>query len=777
MRLKLVSALLWGVTLALPSQAFAAEEKAAEPAKAEAGSAESGASKSKHWAYQPLKSPEAPAVKNKDWVRTPIDAFVLAPLEAKELAPSPEVERAAFIRRATLDAWGVIPTPEEVEAFVNDKSDNAYEKLADRLLASPKYGERQARRWLDLARYADSSGFTNDENRDNMWRYRDYVVKSFNEDKPYAQFVQEQLAGDELFPGNTDALIATGFIRSYPDDSNSRDLVQKKFQNQTDITDTVGEVFLAQTVGCARCHNHKFDKISMKEYYQLQSFFANVNAVDKIPVPVKGETEKEWEQANAKWEQAIKEIKAKRQALIDPVKVKARKYNYERFSLATQAALNKPESQWTPEDRWINHRYDSNESEAAAALAFYQDNSAKGAYSYDPSFAKKAEEFKEINKELKKWEKLKPVKGSIYISAVSELGHPQQPPTHVRFAGQFDKPLEEVQPGFPAAISSEQPDIKPTAVSSGRRAALAKWIASPTNPLTARVFVNRVWGQYFGKGIVETVSDFGKAGTKPTNPELLDYLASNFIKQNWSVKKLHKEILLSSVYRQDSKPREDVAKADPDNKLLAVFPRQRLEAEQIRDSLLVAAAKLEDTVGGPPVFPEVPKGLNAGDKWPVDKTTKETNRRSLYVFTKRSVPYPMLDTFDMASAQQVHSKRDVTTTPLQSLALFNSDTVFGWSQSLAGRVINEAGADESDQLERLYQILFARSPTDEEKETLEGFLEEQEKVIKQKVAEGKFTASVPVGVKDAEKLDPVRSSAFVDLVHAVANSNEFVYRF
>ena len=785
---KLYSALVWGIAVAIAGNAYTAEEKpAAEqvpsaekaPAaeKTEAGAPEAGQTKSKHWAYQPVKSPTPPSVKNQAWIKTPIDAFILAPLEAKQLTPSPEVDRAAFIRRATLDAWGVIPTPDEVQAFVNDKSKDAYEKLADRLLASPKYGERQARRWLDLARYADSSGFTNDENRDNMFRYRDYVVKAFNDDKPYTQFIQEQLAGDEIKPGDPEALIATGFVRSYPDDSNSRNLVQKKFQNTTDVTDTVGEVFLGQTVGCARCHNHKFDKISMKEYYQLQSFFANVNAVDNVPVPVKGEVEAEWEKANAKWEAAVKELKAKQQALIDPVKEKARKYNYERFSLDTQEALNKPEAKWTTADRWINHRYNSNESEEAAALAFYQDNSAKGAYSYDPSYAGKAEQFKALNKEFKKLEKLKPVKGSTFISAVSELGNPNPPPTHIHFAGEYDKLQEEVQPGFPAAITDEKPEIVPSAVSSGRRAALAKWIASPTNPLTARVFVNRVWGQYFGKGIVTTVSDFGKAGTKPTNPELLDYLADNFIKQGWSVKKLHREILLSNVYRQDSKPRVDVAKADPDNKLLAVFPRQRLDAEQIRDSYLVAAAKLEDSVGGPSVFPEVPNGLNAGDKWPVDKAPKDTNRRSLYVFTKRSVPYPMLDTFDMASAQQVHSKRDVTTTPLQSLALFNSDTVFGWSQALAGRVINEAGYDESQQFERLYQILFARSPSVEEKETLKNFLKDQEGVIKKKVTEGKFTASVPVGVKDTDKLDPVRSSAFVDLVHAVANSNEFVYRF
>jgi len=753
----------------------AAPVVAAAESKPAATEATAAPKKSKHWAYQPIKTPAQPSVNNKNWVRTPIDAFVLAPLEAKGIAPSPDADRSAFIRRATLDAWGVIPTPEDVVAFVSDTSPDAYERLTDRLLSSPKYGERQARRWLDLARYADSSGFTNDETRESLWRYRDYVINAFNKDKPYNQFVSEQLAGDEIAPGNSEALIATGFLRSYPDDSNSRDLVQKKFQNTTDITDTVGEVFLGQTVGCARCHNHKFDNISMKEYYSLQSFFANVHAVDNIPAS-KGPIERNYEAAWNKWEEATKDLRAKKKALLDPIKEVGRKYNYERFSLATQAALNKPKAAWTPEDRWVNHRYDNNAKEEDL-VAYYTDNSDKSAKNYQPDFAEKAKQYKALDKELKKFNKLKPAGGSTTISAVTELGHSDVPPTHVRFSGVFDRPLEEVQPGFIAAINDEQPVIEPTAVSSGRRAALAKWIASANNPLTARVFVNRIWAQYFGRGIVETVSDFGKAGKKPTNPELLDYLADNFIKQGWSVKKLHKEILLSSVYRQSSDSREDLAKADPENKLLAVFPRQRLEAEEIRDSLLVASGKLESGVGGPSVFPPVPSNLGAGDKWTVSEDPHDQNRRSLYIFTRRSVPYPLLQTFDMASAQQVHSKRDVTTTPLQALALFNSDTVFEWSQALAGRVISEAGSDETAQLDRLYQILFSRSPNDTEKSALQAFLSSQEKTILEKAATGKFAVSIPTGLKDTRVLNPVRAAAFVDLVHTVANSNEFSYRF
>jgi Protein of unknown function (DUF1553) len=305
---------------------------------------------------------------------------------------------------------------------------------------------------------------------------------------------------------------------------------------------------------------------------------------------------------------------------------------------------------------------------------------------------------------------------------------------------------------------------------------LAKWLGSETNPLTARVYVNRVWNEYFGKGIVVTVSDFGRAGDRPTNPELLDYLAHKFVSDGWSVKKLHREILLSSVYRQSSAPREEIASADPDNKLLAVFPRKRLDAEQIRDSLLAAAGRLDDTVGGPSVFPPVPANLNAGAFWEVSRDQQDFNRRSLYIFTRRSVPYPMLENFDMASAQQAHSQRDVTTSPLQALMLINNDVVFQWSQALAGRVIREAGSDESAQLDRLYEILFARKPDEAEKALLDAFLDSHTKVIADKAAGDKHSIALPVaeGIKIA---DPIRASAFVDLVHTVVNSNEFIYRF
>jgi len=780
MKRKLSYLAVWGIAVAVSIDTPTADDKPA-PAQESAPAAKS---KSKLWSYQPVKAPAVPAVKQQDWVRTPVDAYILAKLEAKGLQPSKDADRAAFIRRATLDAWGVIPTPEEVDAFVNDKSANAYEKLVDRLLASAKYGERQGRKWLDLARYADSTGFQNDNNRLNMWRYRDYVINAFNQDKPYDRFIQEQLAGDELWPGDEQALIATGFMAQFPDNANSRDLVQRKYQITTDITDTVGKVVLGQTVECARCHNHKFDKISQKDYFSLQSFFANIAPVDNIPAN-KGDVEREYEKQYAKWEEATKDIRAKQNAIIDTHREEALKYHKERYLTDSREAIFKPKEKWNAQDRWVNHRLANVTDERSLQSFFQEKGESTDPKTYDKKIAAQWAELDKLEKQLRKFNDLKPATSSNTISAMTELGHPDAPPSYVFAVGDHEKPQEEVQPAFPAAITDEKPDIKPLPFSSGRRAALVKWLTSPTNPLTARVYVNRVWDQYFGKGIVATVSDFGKAGEKPTNPELLDYLADKFVKDGWSVKKLHREILLSSVYRQSSDYREDVQQADAENQLLAVFPRKRLEAEQVRDSLLVAAGKLEDKVGGPSVYPPLPKVINTADAnfnndpaWKTSKDVHDHNRRSLYVFTRRSIPYPILDSFNMASPQEAHSKREVTTTPLQALTLFNSELIFDWSKSLAGRVINEGGKDESARIDRLYQILFSRNADKSEKESLLSFLQEQEGVIREKsVADGKFEINVPTGIKDKKLDDPIRAAAFVDLVHAVANSNEFIYRF
>ncbi len=751
-----------------------------------------------HWAYQQVKAQDIPTINRQDWVKDPIDAFILAKLEEKGLEPSPEADRATFIRRTTLDVLGFIPSPEEVKEFENDTSPDAYEKLIDRLLESPHYGERQARRWLDLARYADSTGFQNDPTRPNIWRYRDYVINAFNQDKPFNQFIREQIAADELAPDDPAILPATGFLAGYPDNYNSRDLVQRKYQITTDMTDTVGEVFLAQTVACARCHDHKFDKISAKEYFQLQAFFANTSEVNTVEAPI-GEHEKAYREQQAKWEAATKEIREKRSAILATVKDKAIKFHKERYLTDSRASIFKPESEWTPHDRWVNHRL-KNVSTEEDQINYLQSSALqKESPEYDPSNLSKFYEVKQLTDELKKFDNLKPGKGSDKITVMTELGQPDAPPTFNLFGGDHERPLEEVEPGFPAAIAQgEKPNIVPSATSSGRRTALADWIASDKNPLTARVYVNRIWHEYFGKGIVGTVSDFGRVGDRPTHPELLDHLAYQFVNEGWSVKKLHRHILLSNVYRQSSVHRDDAYAADPENRLLAVFPHKRLDAEQIRDSLLEAAGLLDKTLGGPSVFPPVPGNLNAGPLWQVSTDKKDFNRRSLYVFTRRSIAYPLLESFDMASPQQVHSQRAVTTTPLQALTLSNSELVYEWVQNLAGRVINETPvqpqttssigklveivfppkADIDDaRIAKLYEILFARAPDATEKQWLKEFLTSHQTTIKAKAAEGSFNVAVPVGVEDASRLgDPIKEAAFVDLVHAVANSNEFAYR-
>lgn len=770
------------LSLLLAFPAFAETPTATKPVATNTKAA------TKAWSpYQALTQPAVPAVAQKAWARSPVDAFVLAQLEAKGLKPSPETDRATFIRRATLDAWGLLPSPEEVKAFEKDKSPQAYEKLVDRLLASHHFGERQARRWLDLARYADSSGFQNDQTRPNNWRYRDYVIDAFNADKPFTRFIQEQIAGDELFPGDQTAKIATGFLAGYPDNANSRDLVQRKYQIETDMTDQVGEVFLASTVGCARCHNHKADRVSQKEYFQLQAFFANTSFDEKAAL-AKG-SESAWDQAyekqQAAYNEATKDIRAQQKAILDSVRDKGRQYHNERYLTDSRDAIFKPQGDWNALDRWVNFRLKTVATDNDIVAFLRETGQEKERSEYDPANAEKLKAYQQLAEQLKKFDKLRPASGSRFLTTATELGK-DAPPTQLRFGGIHERPLEEVQPGLPALWAGKfQPQITPTATSSGRRTALAQWLSSNDNPLTARVYVNRVWAQYFTNGIVPTVADFGRAGQKPTHPELLDWLASDFIGKGWSVKQLHRQLLLSSVYRQSSAQRDDVVKVDPENKLLAVYPRKRLEAEEIRDSLLHASGLLVDKVGGPAVFPPIIKTADVGKSrdfqgnraWAVSEDKSDWYRRSIYVFNRRSFPYPVTQNFDPADPSKPHHKRDVTTTPLQALTLFNSDVVFDWSQALAGRVINEAGSDETAQLNHLYQILFARTPSKTERASLKDFLAQEQIVIRQKASSGRFEVAIPQGVKDNKQFDPVRSAAFVDLVHAVANSNDFAYRF
>jgi len=816
--------------LACASIAAARAADEAAPTAPAAAAATDKKAAARPWAYTRVERPAVPAVKDKRWVRTPVDAFVLARLEAKDLKPSPDADRAAYIRRATLDAWGIIPTPEDVKAFVDDKSPKAYEKLVDRLLASPHYGERQARRWLDLTRYADSDGYNTDGTRPNIWRYRDYVIDAFNQDKPFDRFVREQLAGDELWPDRIEAQVATGFLRNFPDEINARDLNLKKQEVANDLTDTVSSVFLGTTLGCAQCHDHKTEKISQKEYYQLQAFLVNASWRDDVPA-VNGRELADYQARLKKWEDATREIREKREALLQPVIEKLETDRLSGFVPETRASITKPEAERNAYDRWIYHRNLWTMSGRTRNAENQLRTKDKEAYA----------KYQALTEELKKFDDIKP-RDPGQISTMAELG-PDAPPTRVLFKGIYDRPLDEVQPGFPALLTDQKPVIQPTPTSSGRRTALANWIVSPDNGLTARVFVNRQWAQFFGRGVVDTLADFGRTGAKPTHPELLDYLADDFVKNGWSVKKLQRQIMLSSVYRQSSEAREDT-QADPENKLLWAFPRQRLEAEQIRDSLLAAAGLLEDKVGGPSVFPPLPPNFDVGgqrNRWVTSTNPHDHYRRSVYVFVLRNSPYPLLDTFDWANPQLVHNRREVTTTAPQALALVNSDQVFEWSKALAGRVIKEAGPNETAQIERVYQILYSRPPSVKEKAELLAFLDAQEAITRKQLADKTKKPHLPEGYgvrpevtaqiesfykkvfnrapdrfeqasfvqyldkqqelqakarpagededdaqaaagaakrrKGEPELNPARAAAFVDMVHALANSNQFNYRF
>jgi len=827
-------AALIGATLTITATAAATDNKSPPSATLEVASAVTATKPSKpvvtpHWAYQPVQNPQVPAsVAGNRWVRTPIDGFVLAKLQEKNLEPSPDADRATLIRRATLDTWGLVPTPDEVKSFVNDRSPKAYEKLVDRLLASPRYGERWGRRWLDLTRYADSDGYNADGTRPNAWRYRDYVIKAFNDDKPYDQFVKEQLAGDELWPNQQEALIATGFLRNFPDEINARDLNLKKQEIATDLTDTVGSVLLGSTVGCAKCHDHKFDKISQREYYQMQAFFVNASARDDV-LAATGKQLEEYQAQLARYNGATADIRGKMEVLLQPMIDKLEADRLQGFVPQTRESIEKPDSERNAYDKWIYHRN----------LWTMQGRTRNAENRLKEKDKENYAKYQELKGQLAAFDHLKP-KSPGFISTMFELG-PDAPPTNILASGIYDRLLDEVQPAFPAAFTASKPAITPTATSSGRRTALANWIVAEDNPLAARVFVNRVWSQYFGHGIVDTVSDFGKQGEKPINPELLDHLAYTFVHEDhWSIKSFQKRVLLSSVYRQSSAAHEKGIAQDPNNRLLYAFPRQRLDAEEIRDSLLAVSGLLNEKLGGPSVMPPAPANFLLGNNrnaWTNSDDPHDQYRRSVYVFIRRNMPYPMLDTFDGANPNTVHSRRDVSTTPTQALTLVNSDLVYRWSQALAGRVIREGGKDEGTRIDRLYQVLFSRPARPEEKQKLLAFLDKQQQVTLKRVEQGQKyalpegygvspatyaqvdklyntvygreadryerTALVeylktkherPAGAageddaaddEDAANAAPTpeqqralaRAAAFVDLTHALVNSNEFSYRF
>jgi hypothetical protein len=713
----------------------------------------------KYWAFQPVAHPQAPSVKHKDWVANPIDAFIAQKLEAKGLGFSPAADRVTLLRRVTLDLIGLPPTPEELDAFVADKSPNAFEKVVDRLLASPRYGERWARHWLDLARYAESEGFKADETRPNAWRYRDYVIQSFNQNKPYDRFVKEQIAGDELWPNDPWARVATGFNRHYPDESNARNLWQRRQEILNDITDTVGSTFLGLTYGCARCHTHKFDPILHADYYRLQAFFANSAADDSIPM-VSPEEVSRYQSKKAIWEEQTKSVRDQIAALLDPKKEALRKDYFEKYPPEIQALLVKPANERNSLEGQMWHK-------AQPYLHFDDETAAKSLKGDQKA------RYQALVAELKKFANLDPGEAPVGIG-MKDLSD-RAPATHVLQVGAYDAPLQEVQPGFLSILDANAATIVPPpgGNSTGRRTALANWIVSPENPLTARVMVNRIWLHHFGQGITPDPSDFGAMGGRPSHPELLDWLASEFVRGGWDIKSMHKLMVMSKTYRQSSAFNEVAAKEDPRDKLLWRFPRERLEGEVIRDAALSVSGLLNGKMGGPSIFPELPAGAGRPRGGWALSGIEERNRRSVYVFVKRNARYPMLEEFDMPDTHESCGRRNKTITSPQAMSMLNGQVSLEWAQAFAGRLLTEAGADANGQIDKAYRLAFGRHPDGFEKDTVQTFFQTQHTLIAARVNAGEklaLPAAMPAGY------DPIQAAALVDFCQMLLNSNEFVYR-
>jgi hypothetical protein len=658
------------------------------------------------------------------------------------------------------------PTPEDVDAFLADSSPKAVDKVVDRLLASPRYGERWARHWLDLARYAESEGFKADETRPNAWRYRDYVIKSFNTDKPYDRFVKEQIAGDELWPADPDARVATAFNRHYPDESNARNLMQRRQEILNDITDTTSAVFLGLTVACARCHDHKFDPIRQSDYYRLQAFFANSGAADDIPLL--GEKElKRWREQQALWEAKTRAIRDEMASIAQPHRRAIIKDYVDKYPQEIQDALNKTPQDRTPIEWQMVHK--ANQYLDPASYQYLAPDSAVEARLK----GEQKEHWHELKGELQKFASLKPPELPVG-TGITDVA-PAPPETHILRRGVYDAPREEVAPGFLQILDPKPARIVPPrdSPSSGRRAALAGILVDPNNPLTSRVMVNRLWQHHFGRGIVGTSSDFGSKGDRPTHPALLDWLAGEFVRRGWSLKQMHRLIMTSNTYRQSSRFDSLAAGVDPDDRLLWRFPRQRLEGEVIRDAALQVSGLLNLKTGGPSVFPELPPGMSPTySGWKTTREETERNRRSIYVFVKRNTRYPLFESFDMPDTHESCPRRNVTTTPLQALNLLNSELTLQWAEGLAGRVIQSAGCDPDRQIDAAYRLAFSRLPDNAERETVRKFFERHHEIVARRAAAGEELALPP---KLPDNADRVAAASLVDFCHMLINANEFVY--
>jgi hypothetical protein len=713
---------------------------------------------SDHWAFKPVRQPQPPAVSRPDWPKNPIDRFVLARLEREKIAPSPEAPKTTLIRRASLDIIGLPPTPAEVRAFLADQRPDAYERLVDRLLSSEHYGEQRARAWLDLARYADSDGYEKDQVRPYAWRWRNYVIDSFNQDKPFDRFTIEQMAGDLLPGAKTEQLVATGFHRNaLTNREGGTDPKESRFEQLVNRTNTFSTVWLGLTYGCAQCHDHKYDPISQRNYYELFAFFNQAEGVD-IDAPMPGEFGpwmrsrpqylKDREHLNRvydaealqdEWESYI------RKAMDNPGRdmewdfaVANGRPMFDRF----EEVIRTPKEQRTPRDR---------------ERLFYWFINNPGPVKDHERDRQKVAALREMRQRLQQIDAAAPK--LTQAAVIHELDGPVE--THIAVKGDYRERGVKVTPAVPAVL----PPLP--AGAPGNRLTLARWLVGRDNPLTARVAVNRLWQEFFGRGIVRTSEDFGTQGDRPTHPELLDWLAAEFVEQGWSVKKMVRLMVTSATYRQSSNTRPELAERDPENTLLARQSRVRLPAEALRDSALRASGLLNPAVGGPSVHPPQPAGVAelvyAGSfKWKEDEGPARY-RRGLYIHYQRTAPYPMLANFDAPDANVACSRRRRSNSPLQALNLLNDPVFYEAAQAMALRVLDEA--EPGKRIDYAFELALGRSPAARERQRLQRLLDEQSTLLA--ANERQAASLLPLRPKDA---------AWVVASRVLLNLDEFITR-
>ncbi len=731
-----------------------------------------------HWAFRVPTRPEFPGVKEGEWIRGPVDRFILAGLESAGFRHAPEADRVSLIRRATFDLTGLPPSPADVDRFRDDPRPDAYERLVDRLLASPQYGERWAQHWLDLAHHADSNGFELDGERPDAWRYRDWVVGAFNEDMPYDRFVALQIAGDELAPGDPSALIATGFGRGGPREvvGGNVDPAVKRQSELTEITGTVGSVFLGLTIGCARCHDHKFDPLPTTDYYRLQSFFAASQLVE-VPIASKEETAA-FEAAKRAADAKLAPLRARMSEIETPDRKALKEQKEATLTPAERAVMAIPAKDRTPTQKRMADGL-------ASSLAVKWEEVAESV-ARDPARHADRERLKREIDAIGKALPRPPAHAQALVDST-----PEAPGTFVLRRGEAKNPAARVEPRPPgillacmAGSAFDPVAITPTPKTTGRRLALAGWLTRPDNPLTARVIVNRLWQDHFGRGIVATPSDFGVRGDPPTHPELLDWLATELVAGGWKLKPIHRLMVTSAAYRQASTAPPEIAARqateDPENSFFWRMNRRRLEAESLRDAMLAASGELNPRPGGPGVLVPIEKEVEdlifteaeVVDLWPEDPDPAEHRRRSLYLFRKRNVRYPMFDAFDAPDTQSACPKRMVSTHPLQALTLLNSDFAADRARALAGRIFREAEGTDAARVAHAYAVVLGRGPRPREVEKALAFLASESELLRPRADGGEALARptfVPGGVGPAE------AAAWVDFALAMLNRNEFVY--